>query len=365
MVRIGIDGRCLSGKLTGIGRYVFEIIKELDKLMPKAVFFVYSPKKLAVELPSERWTLRMGNSHNIIGNFLSGYGWLKFRCGQLAIKEDLDVFWANRTLLPNLPPKVRMVSTVHDFNHILQPQTMPAVNYMAHKLWFKRDVLRADKVLTNSYGTANKLIQYFKRKPDGVVQPSFGVEFSVPTKDAIKIVKKRYGVESDYLLAVATQEPRKNLSGLVRAYTSLRKKGVLDGYRLVLVGSEGWKNKEMEFLLSSLDDGSIITLGYVPNDDLPSLYGGAKLFVFPSFYEGFGMPVLEARACGTQVVTTDIPELREAGGENSIYVEPDPVSIGEGILKGLSCEHTSNACLPLKSSWKGAAEVVRDALSLE
>jgi len=362
ILKIGIDGRCLSGQLTGIGRYVYELIKELDGLIPEAIFFVYSPKELSVELPSDRWIIRTDEAHNVVSNFLSGYMWLKFRCGALIVEDDIDVFWANRTLVPNLPVGVKTILTVHDFNHILQPSTMPLMNYIAHKIWFDRDVSKADKVITNSKGTADRLYQLLKRKADGYACPSFSSKFHVSCEQDKKNVCVKYSIEGSFLLSVATQEPRKNLYNLIEAFLLLKKNYSYSSLKLILVGPKGWKSKKLKALMQQPEAIDIRVLGYVPNEDLPSLYGAAELFVFPSLYEGFGMPVLEARACGTRVVTTDTPELREAGGENSIYVGTDASSIVDGILKGLVAGKVNKNELDLQPSWRRSAEVIRGAI---
>lgn len=359
---IGIDGRCLSGHLTGIGRYVFELIKELDLLLPTARFFVYSPFELSVTLPSKRWVHRSDQGGHA-RRFLSGYMWLKFCCGRLAREDSLDVFWANRTLLPNLAENTKTIVTVHDLNHMLAPETMPFINYWAHRFWFKSDVMKADKVLVNSQGTATRLAELIGRQADGIARPSVSSVFRPPSKNEVIRIRERYGLDTPYLLAVGTQEPRKNLQSLIKAFLLLKSRGELVEHRLVLAGSQGWKNKELVRLLESAEARSIFSLGYIPNEDLPGLFGGADLFVFPSFYEGFGMPVLEARACGTKVVASDIPELREAGGGDAIYTDTTPFAIAEGILTALSSERVPQQIGVHESTWRESAEILSAALT--
>lgn len=116
----------------------------------------------------------------------------------------------------------------------------------------------------------------------------------------------------------------------------MKAEGLLNEHKLVLAGGRGWKDQRLVALLDGTD--SVIPLGYIPDDHLVALYSGADLFIFPSLYEGFGMPVREALACGAKVLTSDIPELREAGGDDAVYAPPTFDGIQRGILTGLARE---------------------------
>ncbi len=135
---------------------------------------------------------------------------------------------------------------------------------------------------------------------------------------------------------MATPEPRKNLVAVLAAFTQLEKKGNLKDYQLVLAGPTGWKSRKLTERLGAARAHGLVLAGYVPDELMPLLYALSSALVFPSLYEGFGMPVLEARSCGARVVASNIPELREAGDEYTIYVEPTV----EGI-KAESARHSS------------------------
>ncbi|HVD32599.1 MAG TPA: glycosyltransferase, partial [Gemmatimonadales bacterium] len=162
-------------------------------------------------------------------------------------------------------------------------------------------------------------------------------------------------------------EPRKNLELMIRVFRTMQSEGELRGYRLVLAGGAGWKDERLRDLLRAAppfagDADSVMPLGFVTDDQLATLYSGCHAFVFPSRYEGFGLPVLEARACGATVLASDLPEIREAGGEDVVYVPPTV----EGLREGLHCVITRSRSPALAAgllpTWQGSAAIVASYL---
>jgi glycosyltransferase involved in cell wall biosynthesis len=333
---IGIDGRCLEERLTGIGRYVYELCHVLDRVAGDAEFFVYSRLPLQVPLFSERWHSRV--EPRGLARRLKSSLWLKTRCRALARPDNLEVFWGSATLLPRPLPGVRTVCTVHDLNFRIAPQTMSTGNLWAHRLFFERDVLAADAVLTNSRATAARLRDWTGREADAVVQPGVCARYARAGAGELRDVLEKFRITTPYFLSVATFEPRKNLELLVRAFLALKAGGKIPGHTLVIAGGRGWKDQRFQALLGELPDRSVLPLGYVEEADLPALYSGAEAFLFPSLYEGFGMPLLESRACGTPFVATDLPELRESGGADGIYIPATEEGICRGMLAALGSD---------------------------
>jgi len=358
-LRIGIDGRPLQGNRRGVGRYVFELCRELDKCLPNAQFFVYSPVSVEMPVLSDRWILRTALPMFSKSRLL----WLKLVGGFLCRKDYLNVFWGTNIFLPRLPYTVKKVVTVHDLVFRIVPETLPTAHLWGNRLFFIKDVQKADIVLANSEGTSERLWDLVGRRA-AVIHPAVGKAFRPKTDSQIETCLKIYGISYPYILNVAAWEPRKNLELLVKTFINIKNRGLLPYHKLVLVGDKGWKYKNLEAQVNNYGGNYIVSLGYVPNEHLPSLYSGADVFVFPSIYEGFGIPVLEARACGTQIVTSDIAELRDAGGSDAIYIEPTERGIRNGILAALNQAPRQREPISLPT-WELSAMLLADALCSE
>lgn len=360
-LRIGLDGDALRAPLSGVGHYVFNLCRELDSLMPEALFTAYSRLPApAILLPSSRWKLR---SEPVVAlRRLPSFVWLKTRCRAMCAADRVEVFWAGRTLHPRLTGGVRTVSSVHDLNYLVVPETMQFQSRWSSRLWFRRDILTADCVLANSHGTAERIRKMVGAKVNDVVLPGVTSQFQ-PSQSVSEIEipenLTRLGLKRPYLLSVATPEPRKNLDAVLRAFIDLKRDGKLSKHQLVLAGPTGWKNRSLTERLDDARAHGLVSAGYVPDELMPILYAGADALVFPSLYEGFGMPVLEARACGARVVTTDIPELREAGDEYVIYVQPTLEGVKAGILQAIDMPKPPPA---VRRTWTEAARVLARAL---
>jgi glycosyltransferase involved in cell wall biosynthesis len=263
--------------------------------------------------------------------------WLALRSGLVSREDKLDVFWGTTGLLPLAWLRARTVLTVHDIVHRIAPETMSRRALWTTRLFFSASLAKADAITANSLGTAARLKSVFGYSVAAIVNPAVSETFRPRGESEIRAAFARHKIYKPYLLSVATREPRKNLLLLVDTFVRMQAEHLIPDHKLVLVGDRGWKDKS---IMSSIERGntSIVDLGYVSDEELAALYSGADAFVFPSKYEGFGMPVLEARACGTPVITTDIPELREAGGEHTVYVSPTIDGVRQGILSVLKLQ---------------------------
>lgn len=359
-LRIGIDGEALRAPLSGVGQYVLQLARGLDELLPDASFFAYArlPAERLV-LPSSRWMLRREPLAPL--RRLPSFAWLKTRGAQLCRRDGLDVFWAGRTLHPHLPAPVRTVCTVHDLNHLIVPETMEVATRWSHRLWLRGDVEGADIVVANSLGTAQRLGGLLGVPVQGVVTPGLAARYrplDEAERPAALAALRKLGIEPPYLLSVATLEPRKNVAALFRAFVDLRRSGELPECRLVLAGARGWRDDGLRAELKAARADGVVVPGFVPDALMPALYACAQALVCPSRYEGYGMPVLEARACGTRVVVTDIPELRESGGAHAVLIEPDEAGIRAGLQRAMTLAPRPEPGLTERHAWRRQAQLL-------
>ena len=364
-VRIGIDGEGLRRPLSGVGHYLYNLCCELDRLMPEATFFVYArlPAQ-ALALPtSMRWQLRREPNRWLrrVPSFL----WLKTRGAHMCRRDRLDVFWAGRTIHAGTSAARRLVVTIHDFNHRIVPETMELATRISHRLFFDRDVRSAHTVLANSQGTDDRLWHFLRRRTDAVIRPGLSERFRpIPENErlAMQASLAALNIVPPYVLAVSTLEPRKNIEALLDAYVELRERDELKGHRLVLVGARGWQNERLAAKVRAAAKWGVVLPGYVADELMPAVYGYAEVLVMPSLYEGFGMPVLEARSMGTPVITTDVPELREAAGADGGLVGADPKSIAAALLKVRESTRRAPDVSPDTHGWAGSAQTLVEAL---
>ena len=365
-MRIGVDGRAFAQRRTGIRRYIEELCNALDPIMPEAEFYLYSPAEIDYEPPSERWRVRLDlrpplpfrvnfdeNRRFIYSN---SFVWLKGRLGRLCTEDELDVFWANTTFTPRLPARIRTITTVYDLTFLHAPETTRALARWQYGLFFRRDVSRADAVATISNGSSDRLQAYMGRSADAIVPTAAGAHFRRTSREAVEAVRRAHRLDDRYLLLVGTLEPRKNHPAVMEAFLELKRAGQLRDHKLVVAGGRGWKDSRIRELLAA-GEGEILPLGYVPDEHLPALYTAADVYIFPGFYDGSGLPILEARACGTSVVVSDVPELREAGGDAAIYVPATKDGMAAGIVEALQRREGGEPDVGIPT-WEASAEIL-------
>lgn len=331
---MGIDGRVFIEPLTGVGKYAIEICKILNSLLPNTEFIIYSPAQIRKPVDSVRWTVKCDPW--VFSSKMKPVLWLKTRCGLMAWNDKLDVFWGPGALMPVLRSRVKRITTLCDLNHLIVPETMSTGNRIAHLLFLKRDCLLADVLIVCSKGTGDRFqIMFKKNKLTTVIYPPIPDGFRRVSSDKVMECLRVLDITPPYFLCVATMEPRKNLDKVLDAFERLAERDELCRYSLVLAGSSGWKSQYIREKIKKLPVGLVRAVGYVPDDLLPALYTGAHAFLFPSTYEGFGIPVREAIHCGTDVICSDIPELREASYGRAQFIRPSTEGLYHAIKRSI------------------------------
>ena len=241
-----------------------------------------------------------------------------------------DALFVPAHVLPLIHPRTSLV-TVHDLGYLRFPAAHPPRQRLYLDLSTRWNARVAAHVLADSQATRADLVARYGTSPDKITVAYPGRDEALaPVRDpsAIQAVRARYGIDGRYFLYLGTLQPRKNLSRLIAAFGRLRSDAVL-----VLAGQRGWLYQDLFAQVRRLGlEGRVYFPGYVPDQDKATLMSGALAFVFPSLYEGFGLPVLEAQACGCPVITSTTSSLPEVAGEAAVLVDPADV---EGIAAAL------------------------------
>ncbi len=278
-----------------------------------------------------------------------------------AIPGDVDLY---HLPFPGMPapgrgPRTKVVVSILDLAFARYPETVvdPAYTRMLAR-WFPAQVDAADRILTISESTKRDLVEILDAPEDRIDVTYPGTDLRPPSHEGLRAaapVLERLGVPPRYLLSLGTQEPRKNLPSVLRAVHRLR--GLLEarGVALCLAGGARWKYREADRLIAELGlEGLVRPLGFVPREVLPALYAGAEGFLYPSFYEGFGLPVLEAMTCGAPVVTSRSSSLPEVAGDAALLVDPHSVDELAGAVERLLTDEGLRARLAAQGRERAA-----------
>lgn len=337
-VTIGITGHDLEGQRGGPGRWVFELCRGLGELMPRTRFIIYSRRPIEMPIANEQWTNRIDPLWQV--HRMKDPLWLVSRVGTLCRSDHLDILWSTSPFSPRLESSIRKIVTVHDLKHRVLPRQISASGRIVYRLLFERSLKAVDAIIALSHGTAGRLLRLYGLKASAVVPAAVSEHFRPAEEAAVREVLERRGIRRPYILTVASGDKNKNLGALFTAFLKLAGQADLARHTLIVAGK---RSPQVSVRVRAGERLGIVSVGFVPDNELPALYTGSDLFVLPSLYEGFGIPVLEARSCGTRVLTTDIPELREAGGDDAIYCAPSAEAIQRAILQALRLPRPQSA----------------------
>jgi glycosyltransferase involved in cell wall biosynthesis len=330
---VAIDARKLHD--FGIGTYIRNLLRHLARIDHDTEYILLCrdadmgvPRQLgenfrAVREPSPNYSIRE-----------------QVHIPYLLVRERPDVYHAPHYVLPPAVP-CRSVVTIHDTIHLMFPQYLPnrgAYAYARSLMWAAAK--RSDRILTVSESSKRDIIHYFNVDPEKivVVYNALDERFSVePTAEEIARVRERFQLDHGFVLYVGNIKPHKNLVRLIEAFDGLRREG-FEELKLLIIGDEISKWPALRRAVHRLKlHKHVRFLGFQSDETLASLYRLAAVFVFPSLYEGFGLPPLEAMASGTPVVTSNVSSLPEVAGDAAVLVNPyDAIDIKDGIKRVLT-----------------------------
>jgi glycosyltransferase involved in cell wall biosynthesis len=333
-MRIGIDVRIAHYTRGGISTYALRLLRALAELDAETDYCIlHSRKEHTPSLPTVNfrpvacWT----PAHHRLERWALGAEIARLRLDLLHSPDFIPPAFGYR----------RLVITVHDLNFLYYPQFLTAESRRYYNGQIAWAVRRANHILADSRATKADLVSILSVKPGKITVVHLAADpaHRPLTKAEAREVAAKYGLEPGYLLFVGTLEPRKNLPGLLQAYRLLRDARTTDE-PLVLVGGKGWLYDEIFERVEALHLTEYVRfLHGVPNADLPGLYAAAGLLTTPSFYEGFGLPALEAMSFGTPVVVSDRASLPEVVGDAGLLVNPDdPEDIARALTRVLTDE---------------------------
>lgn len=319
LARIAIDAHMVGSRETGNETYVRNLVQGLAQLPGREDYRLYLAEASAA---GEALARQVGFPWR---RLTPGTPWLRVPLTMpLAAAQDrLDLLHVNYHAPPVCPCPV--IVTIHDLAFHFFPSAFSPRDLIILSLLVPLSARRARWVIAVSEHTRQDLIRVYNLPPTKIKVTYEAANASFrPVQDPILLsrIRASYRIAGPYILGVGNLQPRKNLPRLIAAFARLRREQAIP-HQLVLVGQKAWRNHTITAAIASAGvQEEVILTGYVPDDDLPLLYSGADLFVYPSLYEGFGLPVLEAMACGTPVVTSRTSSLPEVAGDAAWLVDP-------------------------------------------
>jgi glycosyltransferase involved in cell wall biosynthesis len=333
-MRIAIDAHAVGAKLGGNESYAINLIEALAQIDGVNDYTIYVTTDAARDRFCQRWPnfkVRSTLPHTPLIR-------IPLTLSAELRKHPVDVLHVQFTAPPFCPCPV--VVSIHDLSFEHLPHTFNRRSRTQLRLTVRHSARRAARILSLSEHTRRDIIETYRIAPDRIS----AIPLSAPSHFArvqdnreLQRVRHNYGIDGDYILSVGSIQPRKNLARLVQAYASLRDSNSADKLpKLVLVGKCAWLYDET---LRALDQTgvkeAVVLTGYVPETDLPALYSGALCFVYPSYFEGFGLPPLEAMKCGAPVLVGNRTSLPEVVGDAALAVDPFDVDAIANALRRL------------------------------
>jgi glycosyltransferase involved in cell wall biosynthesis/radical SAM superfamily enzyme YgiQ (UPF0313 family) len=363
-MRIAFDGTSLRPRRTGVGYYTEHLLRHLALTARDDELIVLSNRPVETDAPlPERVEVVTAQRR------MPRMVWMQTGAPAALKRMRADVVHFTNGMLPVVSP-VPSVVTIHDMSLRLYPRYHPARRVLLNRPLVDLAARRADAIVTVSEAARRDIVRLYRIDPARVhvvyeaAAPAFR---RVVDPAELQRVRTKYGLRERVILYVGTIEPRKNLPALVEAFARGRRRGALD-HQLVCVGPYGWLSRDLDERIKRANVADAIAFtGYVPFEDLPAIYSLAEMFVYPSMYEGFGLPVVEAMACGVPVITGRAAALAEVGGEAAEHVDQLESDCLADAMVSLATNPDRRRALSAKSlersqrfSWERAAEQTLD-----
>lgn len=317
-MRIGIDARVLERRMTGIGRYLSGILAGIKKFDSQNEYFLFTYNELA---DIDDFFSVIPTSNKIHVNKLYSSYWLRFILPAKIKENKIDVFFSPNNFLPNIKSNIKTIATIHDTVHKINKNFHPLSYRLYKDLMLPRTIKKSNIIITVSENSKQDLIKYYNIDPNKVkaVHQYIDDKFDVHVEDDqhFSRVKEKYDLNNKPILYMGAIENRKNIIGILKIADIVRNK--IDN-EFVLIGKKGYGFKNLYEQIKMRDN--VRHIEYVDEEDIQYVYKTASIFLFTSFYEGFGLPPLEAMKSGIPTLASNTSSLKEVIGSGGILFEP-------------------------------------------
>jgi glycosyltransferase involved in cell wall biosynthesis len=322
-MRIGIDATAVPPKPMGAGLYIIYLIQELGKLESAHEFIVFAQEYLRPHLEKQvsdkiqiHWLKNISVPRRLV--------WEQISFPRLVRRLKLDLLHSPHYTMPLSRP-VPSVVTYHDMIFFIHPEKHTLAKRYFFPWMMRRSAKKADIIVTDSESTRQDAMRFLEIPPEKIVTIHLGYQEifrQITDADALSAIRQQYRLPERFIFYAGAFEPRKNVPLLLSAFEQLSQK--YTDLFLVVTGGTGWDNRETISQINAMHaKDRVVRLGHIPYADLPSIFNLAHVFVYPSLYEGFGLPPLEGMACGTPVITSNISSMPEFVGDAGILVPPN------------------------------------------
>jgi len=325
-MKISIDLTSIPNQKTGVGKYAMALIKALGKFDNENYYWIFVKRNQAEDFNPKKKNFHIVLCSNILQSKILRILWEQFILPLYIKRLKIDLLHSIHYTIP-LFAGCKVVVTFHDMTFFLYPKKHIFIKRIFFKLFIYISSWRANRLIAVSESTKKDIIKFLgaSNKIDVVYEAVDSKYYPFKNESMTSMIMRKYGIFNKFILYVGTLEPRKNIVRLIQAYYNLIIKNNLT-HQLVIVGKKGWYYQEIFNIANKLNlnknEQKIIFAGYVPEKELPFLYNAADLFLYPSLYEGFGIPPLEALACGVPVISSNVSSLPEVVGDAGMLIDP-------------------------------------------
>lgn len=370
-MKIGIDIRMIGKKRTGDEAVFFNLVKnlaEMDSQNEYKLFTDVTDEKVLEEIKNNLGISDKNNFEIISLKTRNKFTWNFWTLPHFLRRNPVDIYQTQYITPFFVPKKIKIATIIHDISFNFYPQLIKFSDLLFLKILIPMSLRRADKIIAVSEFTKNEIIKFYKTAPEkiAVAYNSVGDNFAenIP-EEKLEAVRKKYSLPEKFILYLGTMQPRKNLSVLIEAFSKINTEKI----SLVLAGGKGYNyDKEIdEAIKGNKLENSVIFPGFIDEEDKSALYKLAETFCFPSLYEGFGIPILEAMSTGVPVVASDIPPHKEIAGSAALFFDPkSPADLAEKLERLIGDTEQKSALIQRgkeqaqRFSWKESARKMLD-----